>query len=151
MKKKNLFELKNSKPFYAFDIALYLAVAAFIALTFIFALVNNNGDVSQGFYVLYDNAIVAEYRYSDGNFIVKDGEHFTVNGENVRFYPDKNVLTDYNDIFIDRTNKTVRITDATCAGKDCTTQRITENGGFIYCAPHALKIVPMGLNDPVSG
>lgn len=153
LKKKSLSELKNSKPFYAFDIVLYLAVAAFTVLSFVFVLANGNKGDSQGFFVLYENVVVAEYYYSDGNLIVKDeyAAHFKTDGEKVRFYPDKNDLNDYNDIVIDKTNKTVSIADATCAGKDCTTQKVSASGGFIYCAPHALKIVPTGLTDPVSG
>ena len=153
MIKRNLSELKNSKPFHLFDLIVYLIVAAFIVAAFLFVFAGKNKSASQGFYVLYDNELAAEYLYNDGKLNIKDGyqTHFSVEGNSICFYPDPIDHTDYNIIFVDKDNKTVKISDATCAGKDCTYQEIAENGGFIYCAPHKLKIVPMGLTGPVSG
>lgn len=153
MIKRNLSELKNSKPFHLFDLIVYLTVAAFIVAAFLFVFAGKNKTASQGFYVLYDNEVAAEYMYSGGDFRIKDGynTHFLVDGDKIRFYPNPDDHTDYNIISVDKKSKTVKIIDATCAGKDCTYQQVAENGGFIYCAPHKLKIVPMGLNDPVSG
>ena len=153
MIKRNLSELKNSKPFHLFDLIVYLIVAAFIVAAFLFVFASKNNAASQGFYVLYDNEIAAEYLYDDGEFKIKDeySAHFFIDGDKIFFYPNADGHTDYNIIFVDKANKTVKITDATCAGKDCTYQEVSKNGGFIYCAPHKLKIVPMGLNDPVSG
>lgn len=150
--RKNLSELKNSKPFYLFDLILYSAVVLFIAAMFAAVFFAGKSGDSQGFYVLFDNRIIAEYLYSDGTFSVENGyeAHFSV-GEEIYFYPDATDFSDYNLISIDTKNKTVYISDATCAGHDCTTQKVSVKGGFIYCAPHKLKIVPMGLNDPVSG
>ena len=153
MIKRNLSELKNSKPFHLFDLIVYLIVAAFIVAAFLFVFASKNNAASQGFYVLYDNELAAEYLYDDGEFKIKDGydAHFFIDDDKIFFYPNADAHTDYNIIFADKASKTVKITDATCAGKDCTYQEVSKNGGFIYCAPHKLKIVPMGLNDPVSG
>lgn len=151
--KKNLSELKNSKPFYSFDLVIYLLVALFIGAAFLFVFANKTNGDTLGFYVFYDNEIAAEYRYYEDNFNVKDGysSHFSVDGDTIRFYPNGSDATDYNVIAIDKDKKTVNVIDATCAGKDCTFQEVSKSGGFIYCAPHKLKIVPMGLTDPVSG
>lgn len=151
--KKNLSELKNSKPFYLFDLILYLLLIAFIAAAFLIVFANENKGVSQGFYVLYDNEIAAEYFYRDGNFKIKDGyvAHFSEEGDKIFFYPNNDDYGEYNLIAVDKNKKTIRILDATCAGKDCVFQELSETGGFIYCAPHKLKIVPMGFTNPVSG
>ena len=151
--KRNLSELKNSKPFYLFDLILYLIVAAFTVAAFLFVFANKSKNVSQGFYVLSDNDVAAEFVYSDGEFKIKDGysSHFSVEEDAIRFYPNIDNFDDYNVIFIDKDKKTVKIADATCVGKDCTFQEVSKDGGFIFCAPHKLKIIPMGLKDPVSG
>ena len=153
MIKKNLSELKNSNPFYPLDLIVYIILAAAISATFFIALTYRESGSSQGFYILYDNEKVAEYLYGDGVKILNDeyAAHFNVEGDKIRFYPNADNPNDYNLIAVDKENKTVSIADATCAGKDCTFQQVSEKGGFIYCAPHKLKIVRMGLSDPVSG
>lgn len=151
--KKRLSEIRNSKPFYPFDLIVYCALA--LAVTAMLFAVFFTGEKSEntGVYILFDNETVAEYRFSDGKFTVKSGfnGHFSVADDGIYFYPDENSHEHYNLIILDGENKTVYVKDATCAGHDCLSQKITESGGFIYCAPHKLKIVPIKISDPVSG
>lgn len=153
MIKRDLSELKNSKPFFLFDLIVYFTVAAIILAMFLTVFLTNRNWDHRGVYLLFDNEIAAEYNYADNKLTIKEGfsPHFEVDGDLILFYPDLNTKSEYNAISIDGKKKTVKIVNSTCAGKDCTFQEISENGGFIYCAPHRLKIVPMGLNDPVSG
>ena len=151
--KKSLTEIRNSKPFYPFDLIIYCALALTVAVTLFAVFFTGKTYGNQGVYILFDNESAAEYRFLDGKFTVKSGfeSHFSVEDCGIYFYPDENSREQYNIIILDGENKTVYISEATCAGHDCEKQKITENGGFIYCAPHKLKIVPIKISDPVSG
>ena len=151
--KKSVTEIRNSKPFYPFDLIIYCAlIFAVIGTLFIVFFAGKTAE-NQGVYIILDNSTIAEYRFGGDKFTVLDGyeNYFSAKDDGIYFYPDGNSHERYNLIIIDGENETVYIKDATCAGHDCERQKITENGGFIYCAPHKLKIVPMKLSDPVSG
>lgn len=151
--KKSLTEIRNSKPFYPFDLIIYCALTLTVAIAVLAVFFVGKTAENLGVYILLDNETVAEYRFSDNKFTIKSGfeSHFSVEDCGIYFYPDGNSGEDYNLIILDGENKTVYIKEATCAGHDCEKQKITENGGFIYCAPHKLKIVPIKISDPVSG
>ena len=153
MYRKTLPELKRSAPFYVFDLLIYLLSITLIALLFITGVFSGNKADAVGVNFIYDNELAAEFRFSDGVFTVKDGyeSYFLRNGNEICFYPNAQNKNDYNIIIINCEEKTVYIKDATCAGRDCLTQKITGGKGFIYCAPHKLKITPMGLTTPVTG
>lgn len=151
--KRSLTEIRNSKPFYPFDLIIYCALALTVAIALFAVFFSNNSAENSGVYILFDNETAAEYRFSEGKFTIKSGfeSHFSVEDCGIYFYPDENSHEHYNLIILDGENKTVYIKEATCAGHDCEKQKITENGGFIYCAPHKLKIIPIKISDPVSG
>lgn len=150
---KRLSEIRNSKPFYPFDLIVYCALALAVTAMLFAVFFTGGKSENTGVYIMYDNETAAEYRFSDGKFTVKSGfnGHFSVADDGIYFYPDGNSHEHYNLIVLDGENKTVYVKEATCAGHDCTKQKITASGGFIYCAPHKLKIVPIKMSDPVSG
>lgn len=151
--KKSLTEIKNSKPFYPFDLIIYCVLALIVAVTVFAVFFTGKNVENQGVYILFDNETAAEYRFKNDKFTVNDGfeNHFSIADNGIYFYPDENSREHYNLIITDGENKTVYIAEATCAGHDCEKQKITENGGVIICAPHKLKIIPIKLSDPVSG
>ena len=153
MEKNVVFRVKNSKPFYFADLIVYLCVALIIITAFIAVSLGGESATATGFSVLYDNKVAAEYRFSDGKFTVKAGYevYFAIEEKGVYFYPDGENNGHYNLIVFDKENKRAKIIKSTCSGHDCEAQSVSDSGGFIYCAPHKLKIIPAGLSDPVSG
>ena len=153
MVKKDVLKIRNSKPFYPFDLIIYCVLALVVITAVLTVFFTGEQSENIGVYILFDNETAAEYRFSEGKPTIKSGfeNHFSVKDDGIYFYPDENSPERYNLIILDGENKTVYIKDATCAGHDCETQKITESGGFIYCAPHKLKIVPIKMSDPVSG
>lgn len=151
--KKSLSEIKNSKPFSPFDLIIYCVLALAVVSTLFAVFFAEKTSENQGAYFLYDNTVVAEYEFKNDKFTIYRGFEnlFSVTDNGIYFYPDETSHEHYNLIITDGKNKTVRITDANCAGRDCTKQKVTEKGGFIYCAPHKLKIIPIEMSDPVSG
>ena len=87
----------------------------------------------------YINLVVSEK--TDGGFII------TVYTSN-----DK---SGYNELTVDTTAKTVKVSKSTCSvSKDCVYSPAIGNDGAIYCAPHDLKIIPTngsGYVPPVTG
>ena len=107
---------------------------------------------AQGFRFVYNGSVAAEFSFS-GGFSVYEGfeENFEQTENGVYFYPDAENRAEYNLIVIDEENKTLSVKETTCAGRQCLSQSVSVNGGFIYCAPHGLKISPIGFTDPTTG
>ena len=153
MIRKNLSELKNSKPFFIFDLLIYFLSAGLIVILFCAVFISRQNGDYQGVYIIYNNSVVAEYYFNDGNLKIQDGfsSYLNKTDDGVYFYPNGVSDGDYNLIIFDGDTKTVYIKASTCIGHDCEKQQITGGVGFIYCAPHKLKITPMGLTEPVTG
>ena len=151
--KRRAAEIKKSKPFHALDVAVYLAVLTLAAAMF-FALIpfKNTGEIA-GFNFYFNNELAAEYSFGGGGFTVKSGfeENFSLAGDgSIIFYADAD-KTAYNVIIIDEETKTATVKEANCPGRDCTTQTAGTGGGFIFCAPHNLKITAKNLSGPTTG
>lgn len=151
--KKNVSTIRNSKPFYPFDLIIYCALALIVTIAVSAVFFAGKTSENLGVYILFDNETAAEYRFLNDKLTINGGfeSHFSVEDGEIYFYPDENSREHYNLIILDGENKTVYVKEATCAGHDCLSQKITVSGGFIYCAPHKLKIVPIKISDPVSG
>ena len=149
---KSFKELKSSKPFYPSDIIIYCIVAVFTGVLFLAALFAPNRYAAQGFDIYYNDIPVAEYAFS-GGLTVKNGyeRHFDRTDEGVYFYPNADDRSEYNLIVFDSEKKTAKIARTTCTGRECASLTVCETGGFIYCAPHKLKILPAAITDPVTG
>ena len=151
--KRRAADIKKSKPFHVLDIAVYLAVLILAAAIF-FALIpfKNTGEIA-GFNFYFNNELVAEYSFNGGEFTVKSGfeENFSLESDgSIIFYADAD-KTAYNVIIIDEEAKTATVKEANCTGRDCTTQTAMQGGGFIFCAPHNLKITAKALSGPTTG
>ena len=150
---KSLSEIKKSKPFYSFDLVVYVALVFLLVLLFLAVAFSTKNTDLQGFYIIYNNETAAEY-YFDGNSLkVSDGyaDYIAKTDDGIYFYPNGTASGEYNLIIVDDNSKTVKIAESTCAGHDCEKQKLSADGGFIYCAPHNLKITAMGFTDPVTG
>lgn len=150
---KILPKIKKSKPFYVNDLIIYSALAIFLILLFIAVIFKHETDTVHGFYVIYNNEQIAEYSFASGTLKITDGnsDYLSQKEDGIYFYPNGTASGEYNLIVADDLAKTVRVTASTCAGHDCERQKITAEGGFIYCAPHNLKITAMGFTNPVTG
>ena len=153
LRKKSLSEIKKSKPFYFNDLIIYFALAVLVVLLFFAVIFKPVADNFNGFNIIYNNEIIAEYNFADDKLNINDGYSAYLSQEHggIYFYPSGEKNGEYNFISVDSAKKTVRVTDSTCAGHDCERQFLSADGGFIYCAPHGLKITAMGLLDPVTG
>ena len=150
---KSLPEFKKSKPFYTFDIFIYSALAVFIILLFLAALFKPVAGNFNGFYIIYNNEKIAEYSFLTNSLKIQEGysDYIRQSDDGIYFYPNSEKTGEYNLIVANNATKAVRVTVSTCAGHDCERQVLSSSGGFIYCAPHNLKITAMGLSDPVTG
>lgn len=155
MHKKSGAGFKNLKPFSHADIILYLIVISVVILTFLLVFFPRDSK-SDGFYIYVDGNLSAEYDYNTRAFNVKEGfdGYFYLSDSDLYFYSGKNPA-EYNLIKIDAENKSVKVISSTCKGHDCERTSVNENGGFIYCSPHGLKIVAKFKDDtipsPVTG
>ena len=115
---KSLSEIKKSKPFYSFDLVVYVALVFLLVLLFLAVAFSAKNTDLQGFYVIYNNETAAEY-YFDGNSLkVSDGyaDYIAKTDDGIYFYPNGTAGGEYNLIIVDDIAKTVKITESTCTG-----------------------------------
>ncbi len=141
--------VKNSKPFKKFDILVYSLTLAVILALFIFAVILPPKVTPSGFKVLVKGEILFTFDYHSGENIADGKGAFiekTLDGNGVYFkvYLDDD-KTEYNVIFADTLNLLVKMTDSNCSNhKDCVYSPSVSDKGAILCAPHSLKIIPLG-------
>lgn len=147
--------VKTDKGFKIWDLIIYAVLAVVIVALFIalnFAL--DKSAVSE-FTVYYGDDAVYVYSFETNEGTVIDEKHIQENQETdqglyLTFYGADS--SEYNIIYIDKTEKSVNVTDANCSTfkKDCVyTVKITDKSQLITCMPHGMKIQPNGYEiDP---
>lgn len=156
MKKKNIEDVKKSKYFTLWDIVPYACVLVIaVALLLVFLLPDK--DDMKGFTVVYDDAEIMSYDFDKDEFYFSDGfeNSFDIK-EDVYGYT-VTVKTDdgSNVFFIDKEDKSVRMTDSDCSySQDCTYMpKLEKSGDSIICVPNKIKLIADGKENfaPVTG
>ena len=145
MSLKKVYELKKDKGFKLFDLIIYGGVVVLAAALLLSVFLTRNDDPLTGVRVYVAGTVVFTYEF--------DGE-LTGRSESVEVAEDGRGITltvhtdgGYNVIYIDKTARTVKVTDADCRGKQCMYfAAIDDNNGLIYCNPHSLRIEPFYRN-----
>lgn len=150
MSLKKIDEVKKDKGFRIFDLIIYGVVAALAAALFIVVFTTKSADPLSGVRIYVAATPVFEYEFG-GEAEILSPETVTVDKE------DSSGITvtvkngeDYNVIYINKAAKSVEVRDANCNGKECTYMKMNDDGDFIFCSPHGLKIEPyeVDLDNP---
>ncbi len=159
MSVKKIKEVKAEKGFKILDIAVYASLVAVIIALFIWFVFTADRSALNGVAVKFvsDDGEATAFTYSFANdeyevfykdnikVVSDDGKELVI-----RFFlTDEN--TDYNEIVIDKEERSARVRAADCANKDCILYgKLTDNSRSLTCKPHAHMIVePFGFK--VSG
>ena len=152
-------KIKSQKPFSKKDFIVFAILFAVIITLFISLIFLSKKSPSKGFKVLINNDQVLEFDYKTSSAKISDNYKDKIlidyESKKIIIYID-NSKTKFNEIVFDSNKKTVKISNSTCSlSKDCVYMpHITDDKGVIYCAPHALKILPLGdnlSNSPITG
>lgn len=147
MSKQVFSKIKKSAPFKKTDLIVYLLIAVIIAVTFLFFTLDTKTYVS-GFYVSVKDQKVIDYDFEKNTYSILNNDLVKVetNGSNVSF-----TVTlsngEFNVITVNKTDKSVKISDANCPRKDCVSFSPIVYGKknkLIYCAVHDLRVVATG-------
>ena len=151
--------LKKPKTFLKGDLFIYPILLALVIVLF-FALAFPKAQNSfDGFKCEVDGQTVFTYQFDSDKVEINGAKKELVKCENAEFgylitiYSQLGVDR-YNVIKIDVNNKTACVLESTCSNsKDCTHIPAIKNSGAIYCAPHKLKLSPLGneFKDPITG
>lgn len=145
-------KLKSLKPFHKRDLIVYALVFGIIVLLFFLFLCIFNDDNSTeniGFTVQKDNDVVLTYYHKTEKFEISQSFSSLVkiskaeSGYLVTIYTSES-KDGYNELFVDLSDKNVKMQDSTCPSKECTYLKEVSSSGMIYCAPHSIKITPIG-------
>lgn len=153
--------LKNSKPFCFWDTAVYISIGLLVFVLFLAFVIlpRTNKTVNIGFMIEIGGKTAVTYEYGSDTFNVEQ-DYLSIietaksdNGYTLTVYTSSNKLG-FNKIFIDETNKTVKMVESDCKSKQCTYLHEINGSGIIYCAPRQLKITPLGGSGflpPIAG
>lgn len=153
MSLKKIEQVKNGKWFKIWDLLVYgLLVGGIVALFIAFAFIGKGGELD-GVAVNYKGDRVFTYNFTDGKYEIVAPAYIEVkeDGEDkltFTFYTEGR--TGYNDIEIDKKQKSVRVTASDCSThKDCVyTPALGKSRSVpILCTPHALSIEPLEYID----
>lgn len=139
---KKIEQVKKDRGFKLFDIIIYGAVLVIVAVLFIVVFTTRNTDPLTGVKIICKAETVFEYDFKIG--IKKSGDAAEVvetdEGITVTVRSDG----DYNIIYIDKKERSVKMQDADCKGKQCLYfSAMTNNSSYIICEPHGVKIEPL--------
>ncbi len=148
--------VKNSLPFKHWDLLIYSLTIILIVLLFVFLVILPKNVNSTGFEVFVNGKVAFSFDYAKYSYQI-DGEFNSMveveneeNGFSFKLYSDKE-KTHFNVIFVNTTNKSVKMTDSNCFSKDCVYSPAISDKGVILCAPHGMKVVPIGIQPPTAG
>ncbi len=148
---KILNTLKVRKPFEFNDIFIYLFILSLVAVLFIcFVITPSLADV-KGFSICVGQEEIFSLDYSSGKYeisndyldkIIVDQKKSTI----TIFFEDE---SNFNLVQYSLKEKWVKMLDSACSkSKDCVYEPKISRSGMIYCAPHDLKILPIGEFSP---
>lgn len=159
MSVKKIKQVKAEKGFKILDIAVYLTLLAAIIALFIAFVFTADRSALRGVNIKFvsggDEVTAFSYSFEDDAYEILSAENIKVisDGEKelvVRFFlTDEN--RDFNEIFIDKEERSARVRAADCANNDCVLfGKITDNSHPLTCKPHGHMVVePFGYK--VSG
>ena len=159
LNKERFEKIKSLKPFGKKDIVVYAILLAIVIALFSVLIFLNHKSPTYGFQILIDNEKALTFDFATRTASVsnqyQDKVYIDYSNEKiiVYFYDSR---IEFNEISFNSARKTVEISDSTCSlSKDCVYMpKIVDDKGVIYCAPHALKILPLGeklSNSPITG
>lgn len=134
MSLKKVKQVKADKGFRIWDIAVYAALLALIAVLFFVFVFRDCAPAEEGAPALksititsgfgFEQHVVCTYDFVEDELTVSDHDAITVNrqdaeGIELTFHYHGNAEGDHNIIFIDPVNDSVRVTGADCKNKDC--------------------------------
>ena len=158
MKEQDVIRLKNKKPFAVSDIIVYTVLALFVLSLFLAFVIIPSNQPSTGFKVTKGEQEVLTFNYQTKNITINNTFANLVEFDNVNstiIVYNNTEKTDFNVIHFDAVKGVVEMVESTCSTtKDCVySPPIKKDTGMIYCAPHHLKIVPLGNSyvPPVVG
>lgn len=145
MSLKKVEQVKADKGFKIWDLIIYGVIAVTVAVLFIVVFVTKDESPLTGVRVFVEGQAVFAYEFG-GEPVYSE----TVTEEHVK--EDGNGLTvtvncangGINVIYIDKSAKTAKVTEANCNVKQCVYfPAIDDNNKLIYCNPHGLRIEPL--------
>ncbi|MDE6613426.1 MAG: NusG domain II-containing protein [Clostridia bacterium] len=142
MSLKKIEQVKKDRGFKILDLIIYGAVLALVAALFIAVFTTRDTSALTGVKITVGTESVFEYEFggepqkkADCVTVEEDGKSITVT-----------VVTDggTNVVYIDKAEKTAKMIEADCRGKQCMYfPELDNNSKYIYCSPHGVKVEPL--------
>lgn len=144
MSLKKVEQVKKDKGFRLFDLIIYGVISVLVAIIFIVVFTTRNTDPLTGVRIYVNSEVVFEYEFGGADPEKSDSVDFDDKGITVTVTTEDGGI---NIVYIDKSAKTVKMTEVNCKGKQCMYFPVmSNNAGFIYCSPHGVKIEPFNVD-----
>lgn len=143
--------VKTSQYFKKWDLVVYGAILAIIAVCFCVAFIPKKAPLER-VEIYYQEKLIYIYEFSDGNGIMlKEGENY-VKTAVIQDKTEVEISTSigYNKLIIDKNG--VKMTESDCSLRaDCVNVcgKIEKGGQAIFCLPNEIKVIGYGQSDEV--
>ncbi len=137
-------QIQKRKIFLKRDIFVYLCLLILILSLFL-ALTVFNKKSANGFEITVDGKTLLIHSYGDkfdvadefkeNVSIIKDGDCYIIRIES---------SDGFNLVLSNEKEQSVKMQDSDCPSRNCVHMQKITNAGAIYCAPRAIKILPLG-------
>lgn len=148
MSLKKVEQVKGDKGFKLLDIAIYVAIIVIIVALFITLAVTKDTSDLKGARVYLNNRAIFSYSFTTDKYEIVDEDKIVILSNTDEKLVLRVVLgengTDFNEVTISKSEVYVDVTATDCStSSDCMyMDKIVDGGGWIYCAPHNVKILP---------
>ena len=152
MSLKKVEQVKKDKGFKLFDLIIYGVILLLVAIIFIVVFTTCNTDPLTGVRIYVNSEVVFEYEFG-GEPVFSESETLTVEEDGAGITVTVHTRGEgLNKVYINKSAKTVKMTEANCKGKECIYfPEMRNNTNFIYCSPHGVKVEPykVDLDNPL--
>ena len=148
MSLKKVEQVKKDKGFRLFDLIIYGVILALVAIIFIVVFTTRNTDPLTGVKIYVNAEEVFTYEFG-GEAVYSESETLTVEEDDAGISVTLHTRGDgLNKVYINKSAKTVKMTEANCKGKECLYCWTIEANGSrpICCFPRGIRIEPLIKN-----
>ncbi|MDE6868126.1 MAG: NusG domain II-containing protein [Clostridia bacterium] len=151
MSLKKIESVKKDKGFKIWDLIIYGVIIALVIVTFTVVFTTRDTTPLRGVRVYSKGVAVFEYSFENGKYnVLSDSAEIEVSDSGETLTVKITDGSEYNLVEIVKSGS-VSVKEANCHSLDCVYMApIKDNSGFIFCSPHALRIVPYDF-DPDDG
>jgi hypothetical protein len=148
MSLKKVEQVKGDRGFKIADIIIYVAIIVITVALFVVLALTRDKSPLKGTRIYLNNSAIFSYSFESDKYEIVDSDKIIILNNDSEQLVLRVVLgadgNDFNEVTISKKEVWVDVTATDCStSSDCMyMDKIVDGGGWIYCAPHNVKVLP---------